>query len=332
VNNHIHKILEALKDQKILITSHRDPDGDCLGSTVAMTLALQQLGYEVTAVNRDMIPYRYAFLDPSGIIKTPHALSDYDHQVAIVLDASDLLRLGYDMHALFPHVKTIINIDHHMSNQLFGDINLIKVKAAANCEILYDVLTLMNVVVNEDIANALYVGITTDTGSFKYEATSSKTLRIAASLIDHGADINLIRTNVWENEPFNRILALSEVLDNLKISEDGRLSWIKISQGAILKHQLTNGDLESFVDYPRTITGVEVALFIKEIEEGFLKVSIRTKSLVDATKIAGIFGGGGHKRAAGFKIKGDLLDQEAHIIEKVKQEIDREFSCMDLSM
>ncbi|QRN86310.1 bifunctional oligoribonuclease/PAP phosphatase NrnA [Clostridia bacterium] len=323
------EILSMLKGKKVLVTSHRDPDGDCIGSTVAMTLALKQLGFEADALNLDEIPYRYTFCDPSKLIYDIDHIPDRKHEVVVVLDSSDLNRLGYDMKKEFPRIHTIINIDHHRSNVGFGDLNIVEDTASANCEILFRILTEWEVQWNSQIANALYTGITTDTGSFKYESTSSETLRIAASLIDYGADINIIRASIWENEPYNRIRALSDVLDDLKITKDGRISWIKISLEEIQRHKLNNGDLESFVDYPRTVTGVEVALFIKEMEMGKLKVSVRTKSCIDATKIASIFGGGGHKRAAGFKVEGKLDEQEQRIIKLVQEEVDKEYQCMD---
>lgn len=329
VSSDSSKMLSMLKGKKVLVTSHRDPDGDCIGSTVAMTLALKQLGYEADALNLDEIPYRYTFCDPKNLIYNLECIPTRMHQVAVVLDSSDLYRLGYDLKKEFPKIDTIINVDHHRSNDNFGDLNMVEDTAAANCEILFRILKKWDVQWNSQIANALYTGITTDTGSFKYESTSSETLRIAASLIDYGADINIIRASIWENEPYNRIQALSDVLEDIKISKDGHISWIKISLEEIKKHKLNNGDLESFVDYPRTITGVEVALFIKEMEEGKLKVSVRTKSCIDATKIASIFGGGGHKRAAGFKVEGRLDEQEEKIIELVQQEVDKEYQCMD---
>lgn len=329
MNDRIASFLSEQSDKPILVTSHRDPDGDCLGSTVAMSAALSGLGLHVDALNRDILPERFAFLDPNRRIHTLEALPARDHRIAVVMDASDLMRLGYDLKATFPELETVINIDHHRSNERFGDLNRVDETASANCEILYDVFEEMDVPWTPEIANALYTGITTDTGSFKYEATTSRTLRIAADLIDRGADINLIRAHVWENEPHNRIQALSDVLDKLRITKDGKLAWVKISQDEILRHKLNNGDLEAFVDYPRTISGVEVALFFKEIEPELLKVSVRTKSCVDATRIAALFGGGGHKRAAGFKVNGRLEQCEEEIIRTVKEEIDREYRCMD---
>lgn len=332
MNKKAEDVLSLLKSRKVLVTSHRDPDGDCIGSTVAMTSALQQLGFDAYALNLDEIPYRYTFCDSNRLIYSMKSIPDRDHEVVVVMDSSDLHRLGYDMEQEFPKVKHIINIDHHKSNKNFGDLNLVDETASANCEILYGILKQWQIDWTEQIANALYTGITTDTGSFKYESTSSETLRIAADLIDYGADINLIRANIWENEPYNRIHALSNVLDNIRLSDDGRISWIKISLEEIEHHQLNNGDLESFVDYPRTITGVEVALFIKEMEKGKLKVSVRTKSCIDATKIASAFGGGGHKRAAGFKIEGTLEQDEERILKVVQEEVDKEYKCMDSSI
>ena len=332
MNKTAEELMLILADKKVLVTSHRDPDGDCIGSTVAMAVALKTLGIHADALNFDEIPERYNFCDPYRLIRSLATLKDRDHDVAIVMDSSDLRRLGYDLKRESPGIGTIINIDHHRSNEKFGDYNLVEETAAANCEILYSLLQEWGVKWDEQMANALYMGLTTDTGSFRYESTSSKTLRIAADLIELGADINLIRANIWENEPYNRIHALSNVLDNIRITEDGKIAWIKISLEEIERHNLNNGDLESFVDYPRTISGVEVALFIKEMEKDHLKVSVRTKSCIDATKIAGMFGGGGHKRAAGFKVKGPLDQEEERILNKVKEEVAKECPCMDSSI
>lgn len=179
-------MLSLMKGKKILVTSHRDPDGDCIGSTVAMVLALKKLGLEADALNLDEMPQRYNYCDPYRLIHTLVSIPDREHEVAVVLDSSDLPRLGYEMKREFPKVSKIINIDHHRSNDYFGDLNLVDDKSAANCEILYGILKTWDIEWDEQLANALYTGITTDTGSFKYESTSSGTLRIAANLIDLG--------------------------------------------------------------------------------------------------------------------------------------------------
>lgn len=317
--NDLKALLEAAKGKKILVVSHRDPDGDAIGSTVALTLALEALGHGVYALNRNELPERYAFLDPEGKVKTLDTLEDKSQVLAFVLDSGDLGRLGFDLKATFPQLETIVNIDHHKSNSYFGDLNLVDLKAAANCQILYGVIKDLGVSISPAMANALYTGITTDTGSFKYESTSPETMQVGACLMKEGADHNLIRKNIYESEPFHRIQALSQVLANLSISEDKKLAWISISQADIQKLGLKNDDLETFVDYPRTLNGVEVALFLKELEDNFVKVSVRTRSKVDATKVAGIFDGGGHKRAAGFRVNGALAQVEKAIIDKVKK-------------
>lgn len=317
----IDQLIETLKQaakQKIIVVSHRDPDGDALGSIVAMTLVLRQLGFNADALNRDAVPTRYQYLDPEGLIYNLDGLPHRNYTLALVLDSSDLFRLGFSLKKEFPHLNRVCNIDHHQSNAYFGDINIVDAQASANCEILYKIITKLEADITPIIANALYTGITTDTGSFKYESTSPETMHIAGHLMEAGADINLIRYNLWENEPYQRIQALSNVLNNLQVTEDGQLAWIKISQDEIRKFNLTNDDLESFVDYPRTIAGVEVALFLKETEENFVKVSVRTKSVIDATFLAGLFDGGGHKRAAGFRVQGRLNEIEGQVIERFK--------------
>lgn len=299
-------VLDRHRDREILVTGHRDPDGDCIGSITAMARGLRLLGYRATALNRDPVPYRYAFLDPDQQVRTPEQVDPAVFSMALVLDSSNLDRLGFDLHELFPNLQDVVNIDHHVSNTRFGTLNYVERHAAALCEVLYGILKDLGVPADARVANSLYTGITTDTGSFQYEATTADTLQIGAELIRMGADINQIRENVWENEPLNRLVVLSRVLKNLGITEDGKMAWISIGNGDIETYQLDNGDLEKFVDYPRIIHGVEVAVFFKEILPRFTKISIRTKTTVDADRLARIFGGGGHKRAAGCKREGPL--------------------------
>ena len=318
----IAALLEMHRDRPILVTGHRDPDGDCIGSVMAMTRSLRNMGYPAIPVNRDPIPYRYRFLDPDDMMRSPEDVILERFHLAIVLDSSNLDRLGFDLHRTFPHLKSVINVDHHVSNSRFGDVNVVEHKRSAVCEVLCSLLHKLDAPIDPMTANALYTGISTDTGSFQYEATTADTLRTGADLISLGADINLVRENVWENEPFNRIRVLSRVLDNLKVTENGKIAWIKISHAELEHFELDNGDLETFVDYPRTIQGVQVALFFKEIQNGFVKVSIRSKSEVDSNKLAQLFGGGGHKRAAGCKMTGSLDEVEQNVTERFIRELE----------
>lgn len=283
------------KADRIIVTGHIYPDGDSLGSILALSQALTALHKNVQMYIDDDIPLVYHFLPGVENVKKPEGKVEAD--LLVVLDASDDERIG--------KVKNItdapmLNIDHHISNIKFADFWYLDTKAAATGEIIMELLTLIQAKVTPEIATALYTAIATDCGFFRYANTTANTMIQAARLIEYGARPNII-AEALETKPLNTILALKEVLDSLEFYADGQVATITLLPELLEATSTTDG----FINYPRNIEGVEVAVMFKVVEEGSVRISMRSKE-VDVSKIALLFGGGGHKRAAGCTLNGDI--------------------------
>lgn len=283
------------KASKIGIISHIKPDGDNLGSLFSLgTVLKRQYGDKIDILKSDNIPDKYNFLSNYNKAIEPNKDTIYD--VVIVLDCGDEKRLGKYEHVL--NGAVVVNIDHHISNKSFGDINFVYSDASSTGEIVYKILKQMNIKIDKEIATCIYVAISTDTGSFKYDNTTKETHEIAGKLLDLGIDLNNITKRVYQSIKLNDALYFIRTLKNIEFFYDYRLAIVCSSN----VNGYNNQDTEGIVEYARDIDTVEVACFIKEIEENKVKVSLRSKSYVDVAKIAEKFDGGGHVRAAGFTL------------------------------
>ncbi len=313
LNEEHSKMIEVIKNtilnennKTFLIVSHVGPDGDNVGSTIAMMLLLKKLGKEVMIYNQDTIPYVYNFLKGTDEYKSSIDENMF-FDVVIVVDNSDENRIGKHWKGK-KLTNTIIQIDHHLSATVFGDIVYIDEKASAVGEMLYFVILAFGEnIIDEDIANALYVSILTDTGSFRYSNTSSKTFYVASKLIEHGSSPSKINLEVYENVAYDKIKLLQEVLATLELNEDKNFAIMYLKQDVYKKYQ-TNGDItEGFVNYGRIIKGVEVSCMLKEVAKNKYKVSLRSKKFNVAQVAIDMFGGGGHENASGGSIEGELF-------------------------
>lgn len=308
-----------LDSDDILITAHVSPDGDSVGSVVGLALALESLNKKIYMVMQDDIPDSYKFLlrgsknimFPRDIIKSP--------SLAIFLDCTDLQRAGESwVHEHLGNIP-IINIDHHVSNQYYGTLNYVDPKAASTTEIIYRLLVEMGLNISNDVATALYTGIVTDTGSFRYESTTEETLLVAAQLLSRGIKLYEIRENLYENKPLESLRLLAIALQKLHVSKDGNVAWISLSKNIFQNDNVKQHHFENVVNYPISIEGVKIGLFFRELENGTIKVSLRCRMGYDVNKVASIFGGGGHKQAAGCTLVGPLKEVEAKVIEVVQK-------------
>ncbi len=312
----IAKKLESNK--KILVASHIIPDGDCIGSTVALGLALKNLNKEVIMVNGDEVPDMYKFLKGSEDILPPSSVEKVP-DITVLVDCTDLSRVGEELQKKIDKNTFIINIDHHVSNLNFGDLNFVRPEAAAAGELIHALLQEMKIEITPEIATALYTAIVTDTGSFQYENTSPKTLRLAAELHEKGANVTLVREYLWERKPVLGILALKEVLSTLSFDKNGKIAWISLDKELYDRLGLTPECCEGLINYPRSIEGVEVALFFKEQEDGKVKVGLRSKNYINVNEIASQFGGGGHQRSAGCIVEGPLREAIDKVVSFIKK-------------
>ena len=301
--------------QRFAVMSHVRPDGDALGSQLALALSLQQLGKEVRVWNEDGMLEKYSFLPRAELVtKPPSAPEDFD--CAIALDTAIQNRLGTALAAV--HSKLWINIDHHLSNPGYGDVVYVDPDAPATAEIIFRLIKSQNLPFNRDIAENLYAAISTDTGSFQYPKTSARTFEIAAELICAGLDVGRLNQQLYENYPRRRLELLRELLRTMRFEHGGRVASVSLSLKTGAELGVLPEDNEGLIDHLRAIGGVIVAVFFEELGDGKVRVSMRSKNeAVDVCAICQKFGGGGHALAAGARVRGTLAEVEEKVLEEI---------------
>lgn len=285
--------------------SHDRPDGDAVGSAVGLGLILEAIGKEVRIVNRDPVPETLSLLGGSDRVEAPSEKIEAD--LVLVLDSAEESRIGDEVWAIVPGGVTRINIDHHISNPGFGDINLVDPAAPATGQIVFELAEFAGWPVEEDAASQLYAAISTDTGSFRYPATSATTLRIAAALVERGVDVGEINRVLYESFPRRRVEALRLLLQTLRFDADGACASVMLPRRVSEELGLRAGDTEGVIDTIRAIDSVVIAVFFEELEDGRIRVSSRSKTEeFGVGEICAEFGGGGHTLAAGARLPGPI--------------------------
>lgn len=311
-------IADAMKkEEHLVLVGHAAPDGDCVGSLLGLFLGLRELGKTVEAYLADKIPAQYYYLKGADQIRLPEGILARGTTVVFV-DCGDAERVGDTFLPDLAQRGTTFNLDHHRGNPLFGTHNYVDVEAAATAEIIYELLTALQVPITPDIAQALFAGIVMDTGSFMNGNTTGKSLRIAADLIDAGVDINHSRINLFESKPRAEVALIARALDNLEISPDGTMAWISLPYEEVAQVGALDLFPETLINYTRMIDGVEVGMLFREIKPGIVKVGFRSKGRVDVASLARQFGGGGHLQAAGARQSGSLPEVIERVLEVVK--------------
>ena len=301
------ELLKAAK--KLVIVSHVSPDGDTLGSSLALMHALRMLGKDVIMNVDDDISTVYSFLPGIDEYRRFATEEHIDADLLVIIDASSADRAGNAMEVV--KSPAVLNIDHHKTKTRFADYLYLDSDAAATAEIIYSLLLEMGIKLTRDIATCIYEGIYTDTGSFKYSNTTSNTLKTAADLLNYGVNPSLISDNM-ELKSRSQVEMLRKVLETLTFLKDGKIAYIEIP----LELYDHNVETDAFISYPRYVEGVEIALLFKQVEENLTRVSFRSKD-IDVAKIALSFGGGGHKKAAGCSVYAPLKEAEKVILEAV---------------
>lgn len=298
-----------------LLSCHVMPEGDAIGSLLAMDTLLRRLGKKTTVVNEDSFPHRLSVLASKrwktlkDIKKPPTAF-----QALVTTDCPTLERIGKVRELLTPDT-VIFNIDHHVSNEMFGNYNFVEPNAAACGEVVYDLYKHMRVPIGKDEAKNLYVSIMTDTGSFKYDNTTVRCHRVAADLIATGIDIEKINDEVYTTYSINKIQLYSVLLSRVKIASAGQIAWSYMNREDLKDSGAYYEDSEGFIDFLKYLKEAKVVFFLSEINDnGHVRVSFRTKDKYDANKIAMYFLGGGHKKAAGCVIRSSLQQAEKMIL------------------
>jgi phosphoesterase RecJ-like protein len=304
--------------QRFLISCHINPDGDGIGSLLALGTSLRGLGKDVQLVCTDGVPNVYSFLDGSSAI-TRNVEGEKPSEVLILVDCAERERVALPVDVWDMTGVVIVNIDHHVTNAGFGDINIIDANAAATGEIIFHILKELKLPFNQSIASALYTAIATDTGFFRFANTSGATLAACSYLInDFHIEPAKIAEQVHEQKSYNSIRLLGEVLNTIKLTLDGKVAWAILDQQMLAKYPVEYEETENYVNYARSIEGVEIGILFKELKPNEIKLSWRSTSAVDVSKLAAYFGGGGHARAAGCNINGsmsEVTDLVLHFVE-----------------
>ena len=308
----VYKLISSLIEpaKTILIAAHIDPDGDTLGSMIALHLILEQLGKKPDMCSTSGFPDNYRFLPYSDRVAAKPKKKEYD--LLITVDASDLSRVG-DLNVKY---KNIINIDHHPDNTNFGDVNCVELLSSV-AEQIYKLALELGAKITQEIATALYVAIITDTGNFRYASTLPSTFKVAWELVEQGAVPWKIASAVYDTKTIAGIKVLAHVLANIKTEKNGLFVWSSVSYPVIEELSATHEDLISIIDFLRAIKGTEVSVFLREETEGEIKVNFRSKGQVNVSKIANELGGGGHIQAAGAALKMSLQEAEEKVVKAV---------------
>ena len=302
----------ALQDKPaILISTHIHPDADAIGSVLAIREILLQFGTEPHIILEEGCPKRYQFLPGSEFIEDYRLVSNTQpFSKAVIVDSGSFDRIG-NVQSLCVKDPWIVNLDHHISNSGFGSINWVDTNCSATSELIFELNAALNLSPTASLANNLYAGILTDTGRFRYPCTTSKTLKIASELMTHGADVFEITDKLYYSIPAKDVRSMGEIFSSLELHGNGLVSILLVREEDVV------GDPDTIVDIAVSINGVEVAAMLSETNEGKIRVSLRSKHYVNVSDIATGFGGGGHARAAGFRMRGTLQSVRERIIPKL---------------
>ena len=316
------KQIESLikKSKNILITSHMDPDGDSIGSQLAWSSFLKKFKKRFRIINQGQIPEKYLFLDPQNIIENIDAQEypGFKPDLVFIFECSYLHRIGRVQKLISPQTP-LVNIDHHQDNQKFGKINILDKKASAVGEMVFDLFKLAKFKISPQTASWLFAAILTDTGRFRFGSTSSKCLRICAELIDSGANPRLLTDKIYYSVKLSDLRFLGHILSQLEIADDGKISSISLKKEILDRYQISTENTEGIVDYSLLLKGVKVGILFKEIAPDKTKVSLRSQNNIDISQIAKVFGGGGHKNAAGCLLRVNLEEAKEIILREIKK-------------
>jgi phosphoesterase RecJ-like protein len=320
----LKKLVACIKrNRNFLITSHINLEGDALGSELAFYRLLKSMGKSATILNADGLPHEYDFLpNINKINRLGKKPKDIKFDCLVVLDCSDLGRCG-GVSKLNSHRKPVLNIDHHISNKKFGDINWVDAHFSSTSEMVYRLYKELGLPLNREVATFLYVGILTDTGGFRYPNTTSLTHEIVSHLLKYSLDISQIYKKIYEDVSFEDMKLLSKMLSNIRRQANGKIAWLEIRRN-MLKDRRIFFDLNDYIlSFARAIKDVEVVVLFKEELKGKSEISVnlRSRGKVDVNRIASFFGGGGHRTASGCTIPGKIGAVRKKVLAKIRESL-----------
>jgi phosphoesterase RecJ-like protein len=302
-----------------LVVSHVQPDGDAISSTVVVGWMLEKLGKSAVLINESDLPSRLSFLHQfDSIINYKRDITQQKFDAIISVDCADFKRIGEVASSFAPDAK-LLNIDHHPTNNGFGAVNVIRAEAAATVEILYDLIERAKIDFDLNCATAIYTGLLTDTGGFRYSNTSPRVMEIASHLLAIGVSGNELADHLLEKMTMAKLKLLQLALNRLTFTDNLEIGWVYIGKDDLRNTGAVPEDLEGIVNYALNVDGVEVGILFKETEDGAVKASMRSAGKANVAAIAQAFGGGGHVRAAGCRIEGSLTTSIEELVEAVRK-------------
>lgn len=301
---------------RIAIMPHVSADGDALGSSLALAMALRKINKDCVIYLEEEVPLNYKFLPCLELVETFCEPCEYD--LVLALDTGDIQRLG-NRYKVFEMATNTVNIDHHTTNTNFAQVNHVDVKSSATGEIIYDLIKTMCIDFDKDIATCLYVAIATDTGGFRYSNTTPLTHSISSELIDHGVDVSSVSQMIFETNSLSKVMLMGAAINTLEILEEGKVAFMAIADSMLKETGALEEDCEGIVNIGRNIRGVEVALLIRERFEGEYKINFRSKNYVDVSMIASKYKGGGHQRASGCTINGQMCEIKNSLLQDIRE-------------
>ena len=308
---------------RVALTTHVNADGDGLGSEVGLWYLLRARGLHPAIANPTPTPERFDFLLPEGADASAHAVKEIERaDVIMVLDISDLARLGDLARAVRARGVPVACIDHHVSpGSLPAGPRLVAPEATATAELVFDFASALGWELSPESARALYVGLLTDTGGFRFSNTTARALRVAGALLERGVDPETIYERVYASAPEARVRLMAEVLQTLVVEPEVGLAWVTVPPDALQRYGATPDDLDGIVEFPRSIAGVRLALLFRQVASGRIKVSLRSMGEVNAADLAHRFGagGGGHAKAAGVSFEGSLAEVQGKVLAAARE-------------
>ncbi len=316
--DYIQSIIKQIREySSFIIVSHENPDGDSLGAQLAMALGLRSLGKKAQILCNNPVPKIYDFLPGQECLITSGEVKTDKEGVLLALDCGDLERTGL---VFLPHPPpVVINIDHHVSNTNFGHFNWVDTNASATSEMVFRLLTLLDVKLTPSIATNIYTGILTDTGSFQYSNTSAECLNIASQLVNAKADPHSISLAVYDRKSLPALRLMGLVLSDMEIYHQHMTAILTVTREMLKNLHATYEDTEELITLPKKIGSIEISVLIKEMNEGEYKISFRSKGKVNVEQMANRFGGGGHPNAAGAKLNGKLPEVKKKILKLAEE-------------
>jgi len=306
---------------RFLVLSHVNPDGDATGSALATAMMLEALGKEYIVANEGETPKKFSFLPRFHLLRnlSQQPLNE-TFSAVIAVDCADRSRMG-NVEALFAPGAALLNIDHHPTNDRFGSVNLIDPEAAATAEVLFELAQAAGISFHEELALCIYTGLLTDTGGFRYANTSPRVMEIAAKLLTYGVKPSEVAERCLEEITYSHVKILRRALQTLTLSHQGKIAAISVRQKDFAETGADREDVSGLVNYCRNIEGVEVGVSFVEAEQEAVKVSMRSRDLVDVSAVAKQLGGGGHKKAAGCTLRGDLEQVKKQVLQILGQAV-----------